>query len=564
MVREDDFSADLLLVHPPAYFDFRNERKIYFPFMSTSGDVPITPVYEFYPLGFKSLKKHITSAGYEVKIFNLCSFLLQEPDTDIERVLKIIDAKIVGLDLHWMVHVQGALKVAELLKKLHPDTIILLGGISSSYYCDELIKYPFIDMVMRGYDTHIPMKELVSEVKDGRSFHKIPNLIWKNDKGEIIDNEYSHLPTKGLDNVDWSDVPSNNKSLIPLLDIVSTSNVGCVNNCGWCGGSKKAFKSIYPTDVSAIHRNSEVIKREFDSFSLIENISKYNFYGCGYYNQSKVNFLKTIKEIGKYNFKSVNYEQYQLMDKSTLEEMVKANPKTIITLSPESHDRAISKLSGRGNYSMEEMEDWISMALKLGIEEIDIWFFIGMPRQDEKSVSDTIEYCDHILEKFKGQKVVPLICPLMPFLDPASEFFENPEEHGYTIFFKTVEEHQKGMMRASIINRMNYETKWLSREQIVKVGYNAIKDLFLLKKKHGLIPESIIDKIVAKMDDAMEFIDVVHEIDNIADEDLREQELANISDEIYIRNQEVFFQGVLNQAFPVMRKHGQRWFDYLS
>jgi hypothetical protein len=31
-----------LLIHPPAFFDFRERRDIYFPFLGTSGDV-VTP-----------------------------------------------------------------------------------------------------------------------------------------------------------------------------------------------------------------------------------------------------------------------------------------------------------------------------------------------------------------------------------------------------------------------------------------------------------------------------------------------------------------------------------------
>lgn len=53
-------SADLLLLHAPAFFDFRERRDIYFPFLGTSGDVPITPLYEYFPIGFKMLDRHLT------------------------------------------------------------------------------------------------------------------------------------------------------------------------------------------------------------------------------------------------------------------------------------------------------------------------------------------------------------------------------------------------------------------------------------------------------------------------------------------------------------------------
>ena len=51
--------ADLVLLHAPAFFDFRNRRDIYFPFLGTSGDVPITPLYEYFPVGFKTLQRFL-------------------------------------------------------------------------------------------------------------------------------------------------------------------------------------------------------------------------------------------------------------------------------------------------------------------------------------------------------------------------------------------------------------------------------------------------------------------------------------------------------------------------
>ena len=49
--------ADLILVQAPAFFDFRERRDIYFPFLGTAGAVPITPLYEYFPIGFKTLQR---------------------------------------------------------------------------------------------------------------------------------------------------------------------------------------------------------------------------------------------------------------------------------------------------------------------------------------------------------------------------------------------------------------------------------------------------------------------------------------------------------------------------
>jgi hypothetical protein len=40
-----NLAADLLLVHAQAYFDFRNNGEVYWPFLSSGGSKPITPLF---------------------------------------------------------------------------------------------------------------------------------------------------------------------------------------------------------------------------------------------------------------------------------------------------------------------------------------------------------------------------------------------------------------------------------------------------------------------------------------------------------------------------------------
>ena len=40
-----NLAADLLLVHAQAYFDFRNNGEVYWPFLSSGGSEPITPLF---------------------------------------------------------------------------------------------------------------------------------------------------------------------------------------------------------------------------------------------------------------------------------------------------------------------------------------------------------------------------------------------------------------------------------------------------------------------------------------------------------------------------------------
>src|SRR5688572_5170453 len=98
--------GDLLLLHAPAVFDFRERRDIYFPFLGTSGDVPITPLYEYFPVGFKTLQRHLADRGHDVSLINLSTVLVRYPKINVDTVIDALDFTVIGIDLHWMVHVQ--------------------------------------------------------------------------------------------------------------------------------------------------------------------------------------------------------------------------------------------------------------------------------------------------------------------------------------------------------------------------------------------------------------------------------------------------------------------------
>ncbi len=551
-------TTDIIFIHAPAFFDFRKMDTIYFPYLSTSSDVPITPLYEYFPLGFKSLQKALQENDINVKLLNLATFLLKYPHIEIETIINNIHAKIYAIDLHWMVHVQGALKIASVIKKNYSESYILLGGISSTYYAHELINYPFIDMVMRGYDTHQPMIDMLINIKNNSQLYNIPNLLWKDTNNTIIDNGFTYKPSNLSYGINWADIPNSAST-----DILSLYSAGCNNNCGWCGGSKDAFRRINDSNNNLVFKESNEITYEFNSIHKIRNIDKSNYYICGSYNENKAGMEFLLNKVKELKIKSVDYEQFLLTPDAILEMMVKAHNKTIITLSPESHDIKIARLAGRGAYTMSEMENWIKHALKAGIYEIDIWFFIGLPQQDKKSVFETVTYCERLLKMFKGEKVIPLICPMIPFLDPASNFFTNPQKHGYKIYYNSVEDHKNGALNSSIINRINYQTQWLSREELVFIGFEAIKRLFMIKGEAQVLPSNVVHSVIDKINDAIEFIKIVHEIDCIANESIKIKELYRIKSEIKKRNDEIFFNGVSNQTFPINRKIGGRWFDEL-
>ena len=133
--------------------------------------------------------------------------MLRYPKINLGALVEVFDVKFLGIDLHWMVHVQGNTPVAERVKTFRPDIPIIFGGISSTYYAEQLIQYPFIDLVMRGYDTHEPTASQLEAIKQGRDLSAIPNLLWKSTDGQVHDNGFSYMPDAFGCGIDWSSQP---------------------------------------------------------------------------------------------------------------------------------------------------------------------------------------------------------------------------------------------------------------------------------------------------------------------------------------------------------------------
>jgi len=547
--------ADLFLLHAPSVFDFRERDDMLFAYLSDSDSVNVTSIYEMYPIGWFSIKQRLADHGFDTKIVNVASLMLMHPGLDIKRLLGRLEAPIFGFDLHWMTQCQGAIELAALLKEVHPEALTIFGGISATYYAKQLIQYPSVDVVVQGYDTLEPVTELVSRVRRGnRDLGSIPNLLYK-DGGEIQATGFTHKPAANYNNArnDWSyfkDTPVPGLSTSKL--IMTLPNTGCAHDCGWCGGSKFAYRNIMDVRKTLIQKDNDLIIQELRTMG--EAAKRTSIYALQCYSESKGRmhaYLDAVKEVG---YSSVSFEQFNLTPADTLKKMGESTD-AYIMLSPESHDPKISAAAGRGTYTMEQMEEWIPRAMDAGVKGVMIWFFIGMPYQDRQSVMDTIAYSERLIRKFGGWSALPLICPMVPFLDPGCRFFEQPEEHGYRIFHRTLEDHRRAMVEPLWHKRLNYETQWLSRRELQDVSYEAISRLVEIKGEYGVLPATFCRAVLKTIDETKQLLGELEralELDGALPSDLR--------DEIRTYNRKILAYSS-DQIMPVRRPFGGRWFD---
>jgi B12-binding domain/radical SAM domain protein len=514
-------SIDLILLHPPTLYDFRKRPGIHGPI---SDVVPSTPIFEMYPIGFASLSEYLERHGLKVRIINVAMKMLKDEKFDVERLIRKNRPLAFGIDLHWMAHVQGALALAEMIKRFHPGIPVIMGGLSATYYHEEILRqYPFIDFVLRGDSTEKPLVQLLQTIKNGGDFKKIPNLTYRDGMNGIQMNPLTHVP-ENLDeiSIDYRHIMKKVARYLdptgyqPFIDwyaypvtAVFTCR-GCIYSCKTCGGSAQTFRTMANRRKPA-YRNPKLLAQDIFNISdhlhapvmvigdIFQPGEEYGF-----------TFLQEMKRRPITNH--VAFEFFVPPSRAQLERIAESIPNFNIEISPESHDEEVRRAFGRP-YDNRSLERMLGDTVDLGSKRIDLFFMTGLPRQTYSSVLETVDYCRSLLERFRPYgKLFPFISPLAPFLDPGSAVFEVPEKYGYRLLCRTVEEHRQALLAPSWKYILNYETEWMNRDEIVASTYAAGKRLNRLKAEFGLIDPKTAESVELRLEAA---VGMMKEIDRI-------------------------------------------------
>lgn len=491
---------DLVLLHAPSVYDFRESSIMYGP---VSDMVPSTPIFEMYPIGFTTMAEYLERHGLRVRIVNLAVLMLKRRNFDVEAFIRAMDPVAFGIDLHWLPHAHGSVEVAKLVKKHHPDTPVIFGGLSASYFHEELASYPCVDYVVRGDSTEDPMRRLMLAIKREGDVSDIPNLTYKDSSGAVVANELAWVPDDMNDvSLDYS---FNMKAVIRYRDMMgfvpfrdwlsypvcaSLTCRGCTHDCVTCGGSAYSFREHFGRrkiafrDPELLVRDIEYMQRYIPGPIFVLN----DFLQAGRsYVAEFVRGLSRIKlrnPIGFEFFKPPAEEFYEFLDAHL--------PDYSVEISVESHDDSVRAAFGKQHYTMAQVEESAAAALRHGCKRFDLYFMTGIPSQTAESVLETPAYIESLYERVGGDKrLLPFISPMAPFLDPGSRAFDDPQRFGYSRLATTLEEHRQLLVQPSWKHIMNYESACMSKDEMVEATYGAAIGINRVKSKVGVVDESV-------------------------------------------------------------------------
>ena len=485
---------DLLLLHAPSVYDFRKMSIFYGPI---SDLIPSSTVFEMYPLGFLTIASYLQKQGMRVRIVNLAARMMKGRSFSVPRFLASQHPRAIGIDLHWLPHAHGALEVAKIAKEIHPDVPVLMGGLSSTYFHQELIGYPQVDYVLRGDSTEAPLYELLLALRNGRALDQIPNLTWKQSGSPRI-NPLTFLPPS----LDYADLRSDLMvemvlryrdlgSIVPFdgwmrnpITAVFTVK-GCAYECATCGSSH--------TTCSHLTKRTQPVFRSPESvvanIVAISRLIRGPIFLVGDLLQAGMDYaesvLQRLRETTVEN--EVVFEFFDLPPVDFLRRIDSSVRRWSMEISPESHDHDVRRAQeGESAYDNEQFEQIIGEVLRLRCTRLDVFFMIGLPQQTYQSVQDTAAYCEHLFE-ISDRRLSCFISPMGPFLDPGSRVFEEPDKFGYRVFARSLEDHRRLLVQPTWERILSYETKWMTRAELVDATYDAAESLNQAKLKYGRI-----------------------------------------------------------------------------
>lgn len=510
------FRKDVVFLHAPSVYDFRKESIMFGPI---SDVVPSSPTFEMYPVGITSIADTLEQNGFNVQIINLAYQMLRNPKYDVEKVIASLNPRMFAIDLHWLPHAHGSVEVAKIVKKYHPHTPVLFGGLSASYFHEELVSYPCVDYVIRGDSTEEIVTQLVWAIRKKRPVNDIPNLTWKKPGGEIVINPLTHVPA----NMDYASIPSykyvvrsvfkyaNLHNTVPYLEWLKypvtalLTSRGCTQNCSICGGSSSAYKKICNREQPAF-RSPQVM---VDDILFLQNLGPAPIFILNDFRMAgpeyTEKFLSLLRQSDIQN--ELVFELFFPAGDEFFGKLAEAVPKYSIEITLESHIERIRKFNGKLPVSNDKIEDTLASALRNRCRKIDIFFMTGIPKQSYEDAVSAVDYCRILLDKFnRDKRLCFFIAPLAPFLDPGCRAFENPEKFGYKQFCRTLEEHRQALTQPSWKYILSYETDSMTRDEIVDSTYEAALRLNELKMEYGLIDKELFTDINYRIKMAREII----------------------------------------------------------
>lgn len=340
------------------------------------------------------------------------------------------DIDILGISVTSVEQVIPGLTLAYLVKEARKDIHITVGGSIFTKLVDNLEKgsplFQFVDSFIV-HEGETPLLRLVQELRGGRDFTKVPNLIYEKD-GKVIVNrpfakeELNALPTPDFDGIPF-DLYLSPEKVLPIMGS---------RGCYW---ERCAFCSI-PFDHLDFHvRYAETVVQDFKNLK-----EKYN---CNYFfftdEALPINFLRTFaskmveEKVDIQWTGELKFEKSLLRD-NRLELLYRSGCRKLI-FGMESYNQRVLDVIKKG-VELATIDQTVEDCLRIGIA-MHCYLIVGFPTETRDEVMDSVNF---VLNNPELLQSPGFSCIASQFdLEKGAPIMNNPEEWKITRFYSPPE-----------------------------------------------------------------------------------------------------------------------------
>jgi len=452
-------SYDVVLLHPPATLKQEESAVQY----------PIVPMGEF------ALVSESQRNNFSVKFTNLGLEQMLSPSYDIEKYIRSIQSKVFAIDLHWAVHSDGAINVANLCKRHHPNSLVVLGGFTATWFCNEiLLKYASIDAIILG-EAEFSFAQLARKIIDGKNWQDVPGIAYRN--RELVKHNPIPKPNENIDNLNLTNLPAldNWKSYLKISQSGYLKDMrprfwlniarGCPYDCVHCGGGRNAYSLLTGRENIAF-RSPERVAEDIEKLSHlgVQQISLSHDPEIG----TEKYQTQMFDEIKKRDLDiCIYYESFRVPSRSFLEKMKRISYETTVAISPDSPSDEVRIHAGRG-FTNSQMMKAIEDCEDLGVKA-DIYYMVGLPEE----TANFLPMFKNVLAKMSDKIWTVVLPPFRYVIDPNCHMATRPEEYGVKLFFRTFDDYKSMYLSSDALGGIGHETRFLTRDKIWELTVKA-------------------------------------------------------------------------------------------
>lgn len=190
----------------------------------------------YFPLGLGYIISTIEQQGHRVKTLDMHNLGLPMSVLERELACETYDLCIMG---GFAMQVAGMKEVTQLIRRLSPKTLVVIGGVGVSDIPEVALNYTGADAVATG-ECEAVLPQMLDSISAGEPFAKVPTFFYrrngeiiKNPKGSVVE-DLDSLPFPAYHHFDIEFIAPRSYNGEGFRSIHMMTSRGCPFRCNFC------------------------------------------------------------------------------------------------------------------------------------------------------------------------------------------------------------------------------------------------------------------------------------------------------------------------------------------